>query len=139
MFLHGSQVVAILIIAIVFGTCQVSVPLEHFIRILKVYVRLRLVELEHTTIYVVDRCNGCFAVTHCGQILFKYRDPMNTDYGGLALGKHCLFVGMVCEKRLKIRKLNLIGDMIENLSFKVTYLVKTMGTKSILVSITNHM
>ena len=89
---------------------------------------------DNKTIYVVDRFNGCFAVTHRGQILFNYRAPMIEEYGGLALGQHCLFVGVVHEKRLKIRKLNLIGDMIEDLSFKATYPVKTMGTKFIMVS-----
>ena len=71
--------------------------------------------VDQKTVYVVDRDKGCIWLSMDGNIVFQYQDQKVKMYGGLAVDRDCLFIGVNEGNNFKVRRLSLSGDDAEDL------------------------
>ena len=71
--------------------------------------------VDQKTVYVVDQKKGCIGLSMDGKVVFQYQDQKVKTFAGLAVGRDCLFIGVVQGNDVKVRRLSLSGDGAEDL------------------------
>ena len=68
---------------------------------------------DKSMLFVADYFNGCFGFTIDGHVRFHYQDHDARSYGGLAVGRDCLFLGVRDENgEDHVHKLNFEGGRV---------------------------
>ena len=73
--------------------------------------------IDQKTVYVLDMGKCCTGLSMNGNVLFHYHDQKMKPYGGLAVGKDCLFITVKQCNGRKVRRLSLSGDEVDDLDF----------------------
>ena len=71
--------------------------------------------VDQKTVYIVDIDKGCIGLSMDGNVVFQYQDQKVKLYDGLAVGRNCLFIGVLQGNDIKVRRLSLSGDDAEDL------------------------
>ena len=61
--------------------------------------------VDQKTVYVVDHDEGCIALSMDGNVLLQYQDQRVQFYLGLAVGRDCLFIGVLQSNDHKVQRL----------------------------------
>ena len=91
--------------------------------------------VDQKTVYVVDQDKGCSGISMDGKVVFQYQDQKVELYGGLAVGRNCLFIGVVQGNDAKVRRLSFSGDDAEDLDMGKSWPRKTTDNHLIIFNV----
>ena len=92
------------------------------------------VSIDRKAVYVVDADKGCIGLSMDGNVMFQYQDQKVKIYGGLAVGRDCLFIGVDRGNDMKVRRLSLNGDDAEDLDLGFSRPLKIKDNNMIIVT-----
>ena len=88
--------------------------------------------VDQKVVYVVDEHKGCVRLSTDGNVVFQYRDQKVEFYGGLAVDRDCLFIGVSQRNSYSVLQLGLSDDAVADLDLGGSSPLKIKDNKLII-------
>ena len=93
--------------------------------------------IDQKNVYVVDFNKGCIGLTMDGNIVFQYQDHKVKLFGGLAVGRDSVFIGVSQGGVRSVRRLSLRGDFMEDMDLGKSWPLKIADNRLIIWNISD--